>query len=243
MLRSMKDLEDYRLGTTDGVTGCVNNFYVDQKTWLIRHMTANTGPWRFGRNVQVAAHSIGRPNWSEKILPVWLTKAQLGRCPVAVTADRIPDAAGIALATPGIPAVTTAAAMQAATTPPREPDAGLLSCNAIMRCRIQALDRRSGHVHGLLINDDTWAVKYLIMATNHWWAGHLVLIESQSVLSVGESNAIITVNLSGEAVAASPRYELDTQLAREKALDVYADYAHLGYWASLVKGARAMLDR
>ena len=231
MLRSVKDLEDYRLGASDGVIGRVIDFYVDEKTWLIRHMTASTGAWGFGRNAIVPARAIGRPNWAEKVLPVWLTTMQLGSSTAAIIRDR----------TPAVPVVATPPVAHAATATPQHQDTDLWSCNAIMRCRIQALDGRSGHVHGLLVNDETWALKFLIVSTNHWWAGHQVLIEPKSVLSVSEST--ITINLSKKADAESPSYDLKAQLAREKALDVYADYAHLGYWARWKKSARALLDR
>jgi hypothetical protein len=36
-----------------------------------------------------------------------------------------------------------------------------------------------GHVQGLLVDEQTWAIRYLIVQTSAWWLGHQVLIAPQ----------------------------------------------------------------
>src|SRR5580658_179804 len=81
MLRSMKDMEDYTIGATDGPIGRVRDFYFDDQAWVIRYLIVATGDESPRRKVLISPISIGRPNWSEKILPVSLTRAQVRKSP------------------------------------------------------------------------------------------------------------------------------------------------------------------
>ena len=74
MLRSMKDMEHYTLGATDGIIGRVRDFYFDDESWVIRCLVVNAGAGQAQRTVLISLISIGQPNWSEKILPVSLTR-------------------------------------------------------------------------------------------------------------------------------------------------------------------------
>ncbi len=43
MLRSLKDLEHYRVSATDGDIGRVVNFFIDDERWIIRYLIVETG--------------------------------------------------------------------------------------------------------------------------------------------------------------------------------------------------------
>ena len=74
MLRSMSDLEGYAIAATDGNIGHVTDFYFDDEAWVIRFLVADTGSWLSSRKVLISPIAIGHPNWTEKILPVSITK-------------------------------------------------------------------------------------------------------------------------------------------------------------------------
>ncbi len=61
----------------------------------------------------------------------------------------------------------------------RDDDSHLRDCKAVMTYHIQATDGDIGHVEGLLVDDQTWAIRYLIVNTSNWWMGHQVLIAPQ----------------------------------------------------------------
>jgi hypothetical protein len=69
MLRSIKDLQDYAIGATDGTIGHVKDFYFDDEAWVIRYLVVDTGTWLSSRKVLISPVAIGHPNWLEKILP------------------------------------------------------------------------------------------------------------------------------------------------------------------------------
>ncbi len=43
MLRSMKAMEDYTIGATDGIIGQVQDFYFDDEAWVIRYLVVDCG--------------------------------------------------------------------------------------------------------------------------------------------------------------------------------------------------------
>ena len=40
-------------------------------------------------------------------------------------------------------------------------------------------DGEIGHVEDFIIDDETWAIRYLIIDTRNWWPGKKVLISPQ----------------------------------------------------------------
>ena len=49
-------------------------------------------------------------------------------------------------------------------------DPHLRSCRAVMKYHVHASDGDLGHVAGMLVDDETWAIRYLIVDTSNWWA-------------------------------------------------------------------------
>ena len=58
----------------------------------------------------------------------------------------------------------------------RDDDLHLRSCKAVMGYHIEATDGDIGHVQGLLVDEETWAIRYMVVDTSNWWLGHKVLI-------------------------------------------------------------------
>ncbi len=81
MLRSMKDLENYTIRATDGTIGHVKDFYFDDEAWVIRYLVVDTGSWLSSRKVLISPIAIGHPDWTEKVLPVSITKEQVKNSP------------------------------------------------------------------------------------------------------------------------------------------------------------------
>jgi hypothetical protein len=44
---------------------------------------------------------------------------------------------------------------------------------------VQASDGDIGHITDILLNEQTFAIPYVIVQTNDWWLGHQVLIAPQ----------------------------------------------------------------
>jgi hypothetical protein len=111
-------------------------------------------------------------------------------------------------------------------------DPHLRDCEAVLRYRIQTSDGDLGHVEGLLVDEETWAIRYIIANTSNWWLGHQVLIAPQWIQEVSWHDATISVNLTRQAVKDAPPYDPAVSLDREHEMCIYEHYARAGYWAT-----------
>ncbi|MBE0473600.1 PRC-barrel domain-containing protein [Rhodoferax sp.] len=103
-------------------------------------------------------------------------------------------------------------------------DPHLRSCEAGVGYHIHATDGEVGHVEGFLIDDETWAIRYLVVNTSNWWLGHKVLIAPQWIGGVHWSDELVTVDLNREAVKAAPTYDPSTGLDRQRETSLYTHY-------------------
>jgi hypothetical protein len=127
-----------------------------------------------------------------------------------------------------------AAAANAAHT-----DAHLRSCRSVIGYGINTRDGAIGEVNELLVDERTWAIRYLVVDTSGWWLGHRVLIAPQWIERVSWSERGVDVNLTREAVKQSPGYNGTATLNRTWETDLYTHYDRPGYWVSEPSSARA----
>jgi hypothetical protein len=112
----------------------------------------------------------------------------------------------------------------------RNDDPHLRSCNAVTGYHLQASDGEIGHVAGYLVDEQTWAIRYLIVDTSNWWMGHKVLVAPAWITGVHWSDKTVSVDLSRESVKAAPAYDPETAWSRQSDLDLYGHYGRAGYW-------------
>lgn len=107
-------------------------------------------------------------------------------------------------------------------------DPHLRSCKAVIGYHIKASDGEIGHVAGYLVDEKTWAVRYLVVDTSNWWMGHKVLIAPEWISGVQWSDKTVSVDLPREAVKAAPVYDPGTAWSLQSDLDLYRHYGHAG---------------
>lgn len=263
MLRSMNDLEDCAIRATDGSIGQVKDFYFDDKAWVIRYLVVDTGTWLSSREVLISPISIGQPDWTEKALPVSITKEQVENSP-SIDTDKpvsrqhemaymgyygypyywggtgpwgggmypgmLMTSYGGVGALPVVQPEAGQANARAETARHRDDDPHLRSCKAVEGYHIHATDGDIGHVQGFLVDEETWAIRYLIVDTSNWWLGHQVLIAPQWIQDVSWLDAKVSVNLTRQAVKNAPPYDPAVTLDRKQESGIYEHYCRPGYW-------------
>jgi hypothetical protein len=113
-------------------------------------------------------------------------------------------------------------------------DPHLRSCKALIRYHIEATDGGIGHVQGLLLDEETWAIRYVIVDTSNWWLGHQVLIAPQWIDDISWPDATVSVNLTQQAVKDAPPYDSAVPLNRDQEMGLYKHHGRTGYWADQV---------
>jgi hypothetical protein len=114
-------------------------------------------------------------------------------------------------------------------------DPHLRSGNAVMNYHIEATDGGMGQVKSLLIDEETWAIRYLVVETSNWWFGQQVLIAPQWIQAISWPDATIAVRVTRQAVKNAPRYDPSAPMSREHEMSLHQHYGRAGYWADEVK--------
>jgi hypothetical protein len=257
MLRSMKDMEEYSVGATDGIIGRVSDFYFDDDAWVIRYMVVAIGDGPARRKVLISPISIGRPDWSTKVLPVRLTRGQISGSPDIDTEKPVSRQqemgylgyygygnywGGGGLWGAGLYPDILQGGMQrevaaaAAADTARSPRAGhradqhLRSGNGVMRYYVHASDGDIGHVQGFLVDEQTWAIRYLIVNTSNWWLGHQVIIAPQWIANLNWAESTVTLDLTRAVVKDAPLYDPQVTFDRAQEAQIHTHYGRTGYW-------------
>jgi hypothetical protein len=115
--------------------------------------------------------------------------------------------------------------------PEADADSHLRSCDTVSHYYMHASDGDIGHVQGMLIDDETWAIRYLVVNTSNWWIGHKVLIAPQWIESVSWLEATVSVDLTRQAIKDSPHYVHTEPLDRQQESGLFEHYGRRSYWA------------
>jgi hypothetical protein len=102
--------------------------------------------------------------------------------------------------TPPLPIDTTLPA-----DAPKNPH--LRSSSEITRCEIQGVNGAVGHVEDLVVDDETWTVRYLEVDTGSWLSGKKVLLQTMRIERINWAGRSVVVMLDKRAIESAPIYD------------------------------------
>ena len=109
-------------------------------------------------------------------------------------------------------------------------DPHLRSTHDVNGHHIQAADGEIGHVDDFIIDDKTWAIRYLVIDTVNWWPGKKVLVAARWIERVSWNESKVFINLSRAAIKQAPEYSDESLLSREYESRLHGHYNRQGYW-------------
>jgi len=245
MLYKVKTLKDYKLNSLNGEIGKVKEFYFDDHHWTVRYLVAETGNWLTGRQVLISPYALVAVNKEEQHIDIDLTKKQIEDSP-SLDSDK-PVSRQFEeryYGYYGWPSYWVGPYMwgynpyimrnretrREATQDEKSWDSYLRSTYDASGHNIQAEDGEIGHVDDFIIDDETWAIRYLIIDTRNWWPGKKVLISPQWIDRVSWSESKVFVNLTRAIIKQSPEYSEESQLTRGYETELHRHYNRQGYW-------------
>ena len=155
MLRGISDLKRFTIAATDGNLGSVRDLYFDDRSWAVRYLVVDTGPSLPGRRLFVSPISVRRSDPTTLRLGLSMRQVEISSVSSAQPWGVLPE------------------------SPARAGDGGdfhLQTATAVMGYAIRAEDGEIGHVKDVLVDDKAWAIRYLVVDTENWWAGKTVLV-------------------------------------------------------------------
>ena len=245
MLVNAKSLTGYKLQSLDGEIGKVREFYFDDRFWAVRYLVADTGGWLTGRQVLISPYALISANTEEQHLTVDLTKKQIEDSP-SLSSDKPVSLQfeeshfgyyGLSAYWNDLNRMGPAPDLMAGDRNPdglpqdkADWDPNLRSTSAVIGHHVQASDDEIGHIEDFIIDDQTWAIRYLVVNTRNWLPGKKILVSLQWVERVSWTEAKVYVNLPSEMIRTAPEYDDDSPITREFEESLHQHFLHEGYW-------------
>jgi hypothetical protein len=232
VLRSLKQIEGYKVSATDGDLGSVVDFLIDDERWTVRYLVVDNRGIFGGRQVLISPISFRDVDYSAR------------RFHVALTMDRIKNSPSIDLDRPvsrqherdyhgyygypyywgygGLwgmgyyPGAMASAEYERAVERPGEPaaDVHLRSAREVNGYHIEGTDGSIGHVEDFKVDDESWAIRYMVIATSNWWVGKSVLIAPEWTSRISWLDRKVYVGMTRAAIKGSPEWGVDDPISR-----------------------------
>ncbi|HSW60902.1 MAG TPA: PRC-barrel domain-containing protein, partial [bacterium] len=191
MLINAKTLITYKLKGNDGEVGDVKEFYFDDSHWAVRYIVADTGNWLADRKVLISPYAMASVDKNRQYINLNLSKNQIENSPSLNTDKPVskqfeenyykyygwplywggPNMWGDFKNIP-----SDSKEYPKSNTGGKPWDPNLRSTHDVTGHTIQASDGTIGHVDDFIIDDETWALRYIVVDTKEWMAGKKVLI-------------------------------------------------------------------
>ena len=263
MLRNATALEKCTIGATDGHIGKVHDLYFDDQQWVVRYLLVNTGAWLVGRSVLISPMSLRDSSvWEDDVLSVSISRDQVKHSPPIDTDKPVSrqyeqsyyayygysyywggmglwgggEYPGMMMSAPAHKGAATA--FDQVTGDPH-----LRSCREVSGYKLLAADGELGHVRGYLIDDRSWAMRFLIVNTSNWWMGHSVLVACEWIDSIDWSLQSVATKLTRAAVMGSPPYDPELLLDFAGERLIYQHYGRDAYDPSRIPASAVTLQR
>lgn len=255
MLRSLIDLTGYMLRARDGDIGSVGDFLFDDERWVVRYLVADTGSFFNRRHVLISPIAFREADWPSHRFHIALTKAEVENSPdidhdrpVSRQRERelhgywgyslywgypgLWGAAGYpgALALPAIPPAAPPPAQQEMLDREREnQDVHLRSASEVHGYDIAGTDDSVGQVEDFIVDDASWALRYVVVDTSKWWFGKKVLIAPEWVKRVSWDSKTMHLVMTRRQIENSPIWDPKQPINSAYETQLYDYYGRPAY--------------
>lgn len=229
MERNINSLKGYGIEAIDGDIGKLEEFYFDDETWTIRYLIVKTGSWLSGRKVLISPAALKNRDWSNRLIPVNLTKKQIHNSPdidtnLPVSRQQEIELYGhykwesywgsgfygggsmdVSMPFPSVDRKVLIEPDKDHKNP--NDDVHLRSTERITGYHIHASDGEIGHVKDFVIDDKTLQLLFFVVDTHNWMGGKKVLIPIEQINRVDWSTFEVFLNITISEVKNSHIFE------------------------------------
>ncbi|NYT46013.1 PRC-barrel domain-containing protein [Alcaligenaceae bacterium] len=259
MLRKASSLKGYAIQATDDELGSVKELYFDDRQWGVRYLVVETGGWLSQRSVLLSPYSIKGVDEAQETVHVSLTREQVKNSPDIDThqpisrqlENQLSDYYGYGnywsgpylWGVGGYPVYPLPEAGAVPPPPQESPeelaaraadnpeDVHLRSSKDVTGYHIAGTDDEIGHVEDFIIDDEAWAVRYLLVDTRNWWpGGKKVLLATHWIERIEWSDSTVWTTLTREQIKNGPEYDEDQPLDRDYETRLHQYYGRNTYW-------------
>lgn len=232
--RKLERLSGHHLRARDGDLGRLKEVFFDDVRWGVRYFVVHTGPWLLGRDVLIVPSVVTAVDDRAEVLEVDLDREQVRNAPPVSTDLPVsrryehelyryygwdPYWLGDPMLAPSVFPTVDADGEDAVTE-----DHHLRSSREVTGYTLEAADGGVGQVADLLLEEATWAVRYLEVDMGHWPGAKRVLLAPAWIDEVDWARQRVTTALSREAIHSAPPFDPDQVVSRAYQVALYEHY-------------------
>ena len=231
LLISTRSLEHYAVHAMDGDIGRVYDVWFDDEQWTVRHAVVSTGHWLRRRRVLLPLASLRQFNDTRRELDVTLTKAQVEASPDIRTDQPVSRQHEASLFRYyGFPYYWHGPAINESMNWEGTGDPHLRSAREVTGYFVHELDDTLGRVADLLIDEDGWVIRYVVVDLPHRGAGQQVVVPRTLIAGIRWAGAEILVDLKRETLEQAPGLDAARPVDRAYEQRLHDYYGRPPYW-------------
>jgi len=253
MLRLANELKGFKLAATDDELGRVKDFLIDEEHWTVRYMVADTGRWIPHRKVLISPISLEQPDWDGKLFPVKLSKEEVKNQPELDTDAPVsrkyekawhekygyPYYYGAGTSMAWGYGIVPASMFEERRTDvelgePGEPsdDRHLRSVAELRGYHVvSGGSTELGTVSDMVVDDETWAIRYLVVDTRKAIGGVDALLAPAWCGEIDWAGKTIPCDLPPEKVKTAPGFTPEVPINRNYEQQLHDFYGKDSYWS------------
>jgi uncharacterized protein YrrD len=259
MLRKLTELRGLAVIAQEDEVGTVSDFLLDDQTKAVRYLVLRTGTWLTERKLLITPISISEVNWLDEEMHLSLTREQVCNSPeidFTVAISRNIETAFLDYygypyywsgphlwGTAELPE-RLAKSKEVATSyssAHSEDGTHTRSATEITGHQLIATDGEIGRVEDFIVEDESWAIRYLLVNTGNWLSGKSVVVPPQWIERIDWAGAKVYVELTQEAVRNCPEYDESIMVTRDYERQLFQHYGQPGYWHQHNNGSNSRL--
>jgi uncharacterized protein YrrD len=250
VLYRIEQLIGMSVRAVDGEVGRIRDVLFDDAHWALRHLVCECEGWLGGRKVLIAPFAVESINWTQSRVQLRLTRQKVQDSP-GIDSDQpvsrqqeaqlygyygYPYYWGGPLLWGASSYPMLSSMAPSPVTPPPAPqadvdaDAHLRSAKEVIGYHVETTTQPIGHVQDLLVDDHTWAVRYIVIDTRNWWPGKHVVIPPQWITQLDWAARVVSLDVDRDTVKGAPEFDPGNSFSRSAEIDLYRHYQRPGYW-------------
>ena len=244
MLRQFNDIQGLPLIASDGDFGRVRDVLVDTGTWIARYVLVDSGSRIPERAFIVPPSEIEVAREDGEALRVSLTQGQIEKSPLLPPdrpvsrqeeerlhtyfgwqpywVDELPPESH----TPPVPQGDQMTGDRQAQSTPQDPPPGethLRSSREMVGYHVQANDGQVGRVSDMILDDESWAVRYFVIDAGEALLSKKLLLAAHLIDRVSFDQFSVFVDLEADQAKGSPEFDPTVPVDKEYE-EVLRDY-------------------
>jgi sporulation protein YlmC with PRC-barrel domain len=115
-----------------------------------------------------------------------------------------PDTAAASWNTAAVPVALTRTEVGERAPDVLPADGHLVSTRQLKGCHVRATDGEIGHVDDVLVDEQSWRIRYLVLDTSNWVGGHSVVVSPRVLNGADWPERRVNVDVARDDVRRSP---------------------------------------